>query len=71
MVSEGFVTFSVNFKYLWSWLSFSLRDDYDVGSRIGSANASMVALDNLWIDHHVDMYSKYMIFREIPCKLLL
>ena len=31
----------------------------------------MGALDKFWIDHHVDMYYKYMIFREIPCNLLL
>ena len=45
MVSEGFVTFCVHFKYLGSWLSFYLRGDYDVGRRIGAANASMGALE--------------------------
>ena len=71
MVSEVFITFCVHFKYLGSWISFSLRDDYDVGRRIGVANASMGALDKFWIDHHVNMYSKYMIFQAIPCNLLL
>ena len=71
MVSEGFVTFCVHFKYLGSWLSFSLRDDYDVGRRIELANASIGGLDKFWRYQHVDMYSKYMIFREIPCNLLL
>ena len=49
----------------------SLRNDYDVGRQIGVANASMGALDKFWIDHHVNMYSKYMIFQEIPCTLIL
>ena len=31
----------------------------------------MGALEKLWRDHHVDMYSKYIIFREIPCNLIL
>ena len=31
----------------------------------------MGALKNFWIDDHVDMYLKYMIFRAIPCNLLL
>ena len=31
----------------------------------------MGALENLWKYHHVDMYSKYIIFRVIPCNLIL
>ena len=65
-VVYGFISFCAHFKYLVSWLSFFLRDDYDLGRRIGVANASMGALARLWDDHHVDMYSKYMIFRAIP-----
>ena len=70
-MSECFVTFSVHFKYLGSWISFSLQDDYDVGRRIGAANASMGALEKFWRDHHANMHSKYMIFWAIPCNLLL
>ena len=71
VVSDGFVSFCPHLKYLGSWLSFSLRDDYDVERQIGAANASMGALDNFWKDHNVVMYSKYMIFRVIPCNLIL
>ena len=70
MVSEGFVTFCVHFKYLGSWISFSLRDNYGVGRKFGAANASMGALGKFWRDHHVDIYSKYMVFWAIPCNLL-
>ena len=35
------------------------------------ANALIGGLDKFWRYHHVDMYSKYMIFWEIPCNLLL
>ena len=35
------------------------------------ANTSMGALALLWYNHHVDMYSKYMIFRAIQCNFLL
>ena len=31
----------------------------------------MGALGKFWDDPHVDMYSKYMIFRVIPCNLLI
>ena len=54
-VSDGFLSFCPHFKYLGSWLSFSLRDDHDVEGRIGAANASMGALNNFWKDHHVYM----------------
>ena len=71
MLSEYFVTFCVHFKYLGSWLSFSLCGYYDVERRIGQANSLMGALEILWKYHHVDMYSKYIIFRVIPCNLIL
>ena len=35
------------------------------------ANTLMGALARFWDNHHVDMYSKYMILRAIPCNLLL
>ena len=71
VVSDGFISFCPHFKYLGSWLSFSLRYDHKFERRIGATNTSMGALDNFWKDHQVDMYSKYRIFRAIPCNLLL
>ena len=70
-VSDGYITFCKHFKYLGMWVSYSLWDDYDISKRIAAANAAMGALEKFWIDGHVDMYSKYMIFRAIPCNLLL
>ena len=65
-VADGYITFCKHFKYLGTWVSYSLRDDYDISKRIAAANAAMGALENFWIDDHVDMYSKYMIFRSDP-----
>ena len=31
----------------------------------------MGAISKIWDDYHVDIYSKYMLFRAIPCNLLL
>ena len=70
-VADGFVTFCPHFKYLGSWISFSLRDEFDVAKRIAAANTSMGAMKKFWDDDHVDEYSKYMIFRATPCNLLL
>ena len=57
-VADGNVTFCSHFKYLGSWVSFSLHDDHNVAKCIASANASMVAITSFWDDNHVDVYSK-------------
>ena len=31
----------------------------------------MEALNEIWKDNHVDIYSKYLLFKVIPCNLLL
>ena len=70
-MADGNVTFCSHFKYLGSWVSFSLRDDHNVAKRIASANASMGEITYFWDNDHVNMYSKYLMFREIACNLLL
>ena len=61
-VANDNVSFCPHFKYLDSWISFSLRDDHDVAKQIASVNASMGAMAPFWNDDHVDVYSKYLIF---------
>ena len=39
--------------------------------RIAAANDSMGAMSKIWDDDHVDTYSKYLLFKAIPCNLLL
>jgi len=39
-VADGRVIFCSHFKYLGSWISFSLRDDSDITRRLFAANAS-------------------------------
>ena len=58
-------------KRYGSYIAYNLRDDFDVESRISSASASMGALKNFWDNPHVDLYSKYLLFRAIPMNLLL
>ena len=41
IVKDGFVTFCRHFKYIGSWISFSLQEDHDIMKRIAAANASM------------------------------
>ena len=70
-VADGQVTFTRHFKYLGSHISYNLRDDYDIKSRLTAASQSMGALKNVWDNLHMDIYSKYLLFRAIPMNLLL
>ena len=40
-VADGFVSFTRTFRYLGSLISYNLRDDDDITSRLATANASM------------------------------
>ena len=54
IVKDGFVTFCRHFKYLGSWISFSLREDHDIMKRTAAANASMGDMSKIWDDDHID-----------------
>ncbi len=70
-VEYGFFTFCRHFKYLGSFVSSSLCDDYDIEKRITAATQSMVALKNVWDSPHLDIWSKYLLFHAIPMNVLL
>ena len=61
-VTNGNVTFCPHFKYLGSWIYFSLWDDHDAAKRIVSVNVSIGAMAYFWDSNHVNVYSKYLIF---------
>ncbi len=70
-VEDGYVTFCRHFKYLRSFISFGLCDDYDIKKQVTAATQSMGALKNIWDSPHLDIWSKYLLFRAIPMNLLL
>jgi hypothetical protein len=70
-VEDGFITFCCHFRYLGSFISFSLCDDYDIKKRVTSATQSMGALKNVCNSPHLDIWSKYLLFHAIPMNLLL
>jgi hypothetical protein len=70
-IADGHVTFCGHFKYLGSYVSFSLCDDYDIKKRVTAATQSMGALSNVWRCPHLEIWSKYLLFRAIPMNLLL
>ena len=72
LISESImITFTRHFKYLGSYISYSLKDDYDIEHRISQASAAMGALNKFWNYNTVNNLSKYLIFCAIPCNILL
>jgi len=70
-VADGFVIFVKHFKYLGSYISYNLRDDYDVHIRITTAYKAMGALHSFWKCNEIEKYSKYLLFLAIPVNLAL
>jgi hypothetical protein len=70
-VGVGFITFCHHFKYLGSFVSFSLCDDYDIRKRVVAATQSMGAVKNVWDSPHLDIWSKHLLFHAISMNLLL
>ena len=70
-VADSLVTFCRYFKYLGSFISFSLCDDYNIEKRVTAATQSMGALKKVWDSPHLDIWNKYLLFRAIPINLLL
>jgi hypothetical protein len=70
-VENGFITFCHHFRYLGSFVSFSLCDDYDIEKCVTATTQSMGALKNVWDSPHLDIWSKYLLFCAIPMNLLL
>ena len=71
MMNGGIITYSKHFKYLGTFISYNLRDDYDIDRRIAAASKAMGALKLFFNKKEVSTYSKYLIFMAIPINLLL
>ena len=61
----------MHLKYLGSFISYNLRDDFDIDLRIKKAGQAMGALKHFFNNEHVDTYTKHLIFKAIPLNLLL
>ena len=46
-VLDGCVSFCAHFKYLGTWVSFLLRDDFYIAKRLAAASAAMGTLNPL------------------------
>ena len=70
-VLGGRVTYCLHFKYLGSFLSYNLRDDYDISNRILQANKSFGAMKEFYGRPEVTLRSKKLFFRAVQINLLL
>ncbi len=68
-VADGFVDFVKHFKYLGSFISFNLTDNFDIYHQISTANKAMGALKHLWDNPYADLKAKQQIFITIPGNL--
>ena len=57
-IKGGFVTFTNKIKYLGSYISYSLQDDYAIYTRLAAGKSSMGSLAKLWTDASVYKHSK-------------
>ena len=64
-VGNGFVEFTKHFKYLGSFVSYNLKDDYDIGQQLTNAYQHMGALKSFWDNQRIELYSKCLILLQI------
>jgi hypothetical protein len=60
-VADGYVDFVKHFKYLASYISFDLTDDYNIDKRIAAANKPMGSLKNFWSNPYASLRAKQLI----------
>ena len=70
-LDDGYVEFTKHFPYLGSFVSYNLKDDFDISKQIAKAFQCMGMLKYVWVDPHIDLYSKYLFFIVMPLNLLL
>jgi hypothetical protein len=71
MVADGFVDFVKHFKYLGSYISFHLSDDYDSNKCLAAANKWMGLLKHFWNNPYTSMRAKKLIYLATPANHLL
>ena len=52
-------------------ISYNLCNNEHITAQVAVATAYMEALKEVWQNHHLNIYSKYLVFQAIPMNLLL
>ena len=70
-IGDGFFDFTKHFKYFGSFISYHMRDEYDIEQQIAEGSKAMRASSGFWNNDQVDMFHKYRICMTILENLLL
>jgi hypothetical protein len=70
-VDDGSITFCWHFKYLESFVSFSLCNNFDIKKSSNSSHTVHGHPKNVWNLPHLDIWSKYLLFCAFPMNLAL
>ena len=68
---NGLFTFTKQLKYLGSYISYNLRNDFNIEARIMSTTKEIGDLKEFRYNNLVDNYSKHLVFLDIPTNILL
>jgi hypothetical protein len=70
-VLDGYVTMTKRFKYLGSWITDDLRNDYEVEVRLKKATQQVGALAPLFHSKSIPLRTKYLVYTAIPLNTAL
>ena len=60
------ITFTRKFKYLGSYILYSLKYDYDIEHRISQASSAMGTINSFWFDNTVGNFQNTYFFVQLP-----
>ena len=71
--SDGtsYVDFTAHFKYLGTFISFDLTEDYDINNRITKASREMGRLRHFFQNQFVELKFKHQVFVQYIVNILL
>ena len=70
-VRDGYKTFTQQFKYLGSWISDTLQDDYELDIRLKRAKGQMGSLKPFFRCPGIELATKYKVYMAIPVNTAL
>ena len=70
-VRDGYITFTRHFKYLGSWISDTLQDDYELDIRLKRAKGQMGSLKPFFRCPGIELATKYKVYMAIPVNTAL
>ena len=70
-VRDGYITFTRHLKYLGSWISDTLQDDYELDIRLKRAKGQMGSLKPFFRCPGIELATKYKVYMAIPVNTAL